>query len=240
MFICASWGMLMPALRPPHTVPDGDLQTIQIRTRRKKDLEILRDKYMSNTLGEIQHTPNMDYNYRAYCTPADLGIALMLIAQDINYVKFKETAKTQYEDASLYNVYNSFWGTATQLGAPYEGQKFGDWDTGTYVGKSYGKKSKAGNWVFTDEDLASLWERVKDMDLVARKRWLFPHERLALSTYLPRVNIDYRTGGPYQPKSGKGVRPIPKPAGVRRVGKNVIVDPERATTRSYKGSTIIK
>lgn len=121
MFICASWGMLMPALRPPHTVQDGDLQTIQVRARRRNHLVQLRDMYMGEDLGKIRKTSNMDYNYRAYCTPEALGAAVAQIVIDIDYVKFKETAKTQYKDQDLYDTYNGFWLEATRLGMPNEG-----------------------------------------------------------------------------------------------------------------------
>lgn len=111
MWVCTSFGVLMPGLRPAHTVPEGDNRTLQVRARRKKDLEILREKYMGDDLTESIALPHTDYEWRAYCTPQAWGRALAKIGEDIDYVKFKETAETKYKDKDLHDLYLSMWAT---------------------------------------------------------------------------------------------------------------------------------
>lgn len=146
MWVMTPFGILMPALRPPDTVPEGDVQTLQIRTRRRKDLEILRDEYMGEALGEIIHTPTFDYNYRAYCTPQAFSDALGKMTHAIDYERFKPTTEAKYKDAELHSVYNSIWGTVTRLGEPWEGLKFKG-TSGSSVGSTVGSTvSRNAGW----------------------------------------------------------------------------------------------
>lgn len=127
MWVMTSFGILMPSLRPPNTVAEGDTQTLQVRSRRRKDLEILRDEYMKDDLGPIlgnedfpaDHPP-MDYNFRAYCTPEAFGVALTKITADIDFEKFKPTTESKYKDAELHSVYNAIWSTVCRLGEPWD------------------------------------------------------------------------------------------------------------------------
>lgn len=111
MWIMASFGVLMPAIRPPHTVPKDDSRTLQIRSRRAKDLDILRAQYMQGKLGPTIYTPNFDYEYRAYCEPSDFGWALFQMAEEIDYKKFKPTTEDKYADHELHQLYNAIWST---------------------------------------------------------------------------------------------------------------------------------
>lgn len=108
MWIAASFGFLMPAIRPVDTVPYGDERTMQIRARRSKDLDILRAKYMRGKLGPSIHTPHMDYEFRAYCTPEAFALAVAQMVTEIDYKKFKPTT-LDYGDHQLHKVYNSIW-----------------------------------------------------------------------------------------------------------------------------------
>lgn len=108
MWVFAPFGILMPALRPPHTVAPNDDRVLQVRARRRKDLQILKDKYMPE-LGEIFQLPNTDYEWRAYCTLEQWGAALAKIGMDIDYVKFKEQSEKKYGDRQLYSLYNRLW-----------------------------------------------------------------------------------------------------------------------------------
>lgn len=108
MWVMTSFGILMPGLRPAHTVPAGDDRLLQIRARRIRDLEILRAEYLPG-LGDIIKIENTDYQYRAYCTHPQWADALAKIAMDINYVKFKSTTE-RYKDKALHNLYNILWG----------------------------------------------------------------------------------------------------------------------------------
>lgn len=110
MWIMTSWGILMPGLRPPGTIEPGDVRTLQVRARRRRDLDILRVRYMPNTLGPTIHLKGTDYEYRAYCTPESWGTALAMIGAEIDYVKFKETAESRFGDKQLHNLYVRLWG----------------------------------------------------------------------------------------------------------------------------------
>jgi hypothetical protein len=145
MWIMTPFGILMPAVRPADTIEPGDEMTMQVRSRRKKDLEILRDKYMGDKLGPIMHTPKFDYNYRAYCRPADFAAATSQMVLDVDYLKFKPTTESKYGDKSLHDVYNSIWGTVCRLGTPYEGL----YGKGTYGSKKY-KGRYGGSYTWTE------------------------------------------------------------------------------------------
>lgn len=108
----------MPATRPAHTIDLQDDKTLQIRSRREKDLNILREEYMGDALGETMATPGFDYNFRAYCTPEAWGEALYEMSVEIDYSKFKPTT-ARYEDDELHEVYNSMWATVCRLNAPW-------------------------------------------------------------------------------------------------------------------------
>lgn len=108
MWVMTSFGILMPAIRPAHTVPAGDQQTMQIRARRARDLDILRTVYMGTALGPTIRLPKTDYEYRAYCTPHAFGLALAQLAVEIDYTKFKPTT-SRYRDHRLHETYNAIW-----------------------------------------------------------------------------------------------------------------------------------
>lgn len=117
MWLMTSFGILMPSDRTRFT-PEGDPRTLQVRCRRSRPLEILKALYLPD-LGEIEHTPTFDYNYRAYCTPQQFADAASKIALDIDYEKFKPTT-VRYDDSKLHEVYNAIWGVMTRLGKPWE------------------------------------------------------------------------------------------------------------------------
>lgn len=142
MWVCTSWGVLMPGLRPEGTVTEGDDKVLQVRARRKKDLEILRDKYMKDDLGEIFSLPHTDYEWRAYCTLESWGVALGKIGADIDYVKFKETAEKVYNDHELHSLYLSMWSTIfSHLSTVSHQADY--WSSGTGTGL-YGSTGKYG------------------------------------------------------------------------------------------------
>lgn len=104
-----SFGILMPAIRPPKTVARGDLRSMQIRARRSRELDILRAQYMRGSLGVTLHTGDKDYEYRAYCTPESFAVALMRLTLNIDYLKFKPTTMDDYQDPQLHRCYNAIW-----------------------------------------------------------------------------------------------------------------------------------
>jgi len=109
MWILTNFGAFMPALRPPETVPDGDTRTIQIRARRRKDLERLRDHYMGDDLGRTYTVRGADYQFRADCTPDALARTVALLALEIDYVSFKDTTVTRWRDHQLHDAYMGVW-----------------------------------------------------------------------------------------------------------------------------------
>lgn len=109
MWLMTSFGILMPAIRPPKTVAFGDDRTMQIRARRARDLDILRAEYMQGKLGPTLHTADKDYEYRAYCTPESFAVAMMRAIIGIDYLKFKPTTVDRYEDQELHGTYNRIW-----------------------------------------------------------------------------------------------------------------------------------
>lgn len=151
MWLMTGFGILMPAIRPPKTIARGDLRTMQIRSRRRQDLDILRAQYMP-TLGATIATPQMDYNFRAYCTPDAFAVAMMKAILDIDYLKFKPTTEDRYGDAELHTLYNRIWSVVTDLNRPgYRSfdQPIGKYGT-TYPGWSAPKTTtgtKAGTGI---------------------------------------------------------------------------------------------
>jgi hypothetical protein len=80
---------------------------LTIRSRVRKDLEALREKYLPNT-GEIVRNENTDYRFRAKVSHADLAKAVAQMVRDIDYDNFKNTvAKVQGHDRS--HVYSTVW-----------------------------------------------------------------------------------------------------------------------------------
>ncbi len=108
MWVMTSFGILMPSLRPQGTVPVGDNRPLQVRARRRGDLDILRERYQPD-LGRTIHLRDTDYEYRAYCTLESWQRALALISADIDYTKFKPTTETKFHDKALHQLYNSLW-----------------------------------------------------------------------------------------------------------------------------------
>jgi hypothetical protein len=110
MWIGAPFGWLMPAERPAKYIPKGDTRTLQVRARRSKDLDLLRALYMQGTLGPTVYTADKDYEYRAYCEPADFAAAMFNMVMDIDYAKFKPTT-SRFSDDQLHGMYNEMWAT---------------------------------------------------------------------------------------------------------------------------------
>ena len=159
-------GMYMPALRPPHTVPADDDRLLQIRSRRRVDLDRLRRELLPE-LGETIHLPHTDYEYRAYCTHEQWARALAQAALDIDYVKFKEQAEKKYKDHKLHSVYTAMWYTVFSKMSTKSHQN-DYWSTQDQLirGGKRGKNRKAGEsrWSAeaTDSTGKRWWEDAAD------------------------------------------------------------------------------
>jgi hypothetical protein len=82
-------------------------KNLTIRSRVKKDLEALRDKYLQN-LGEIVRTDSADYRYRARISHAELAAAAAQMVLDIDYDNFKNTV-VKIQGHSRAHVYGNVW-----------------------------------------------------------------------------------------------------------------------------------
>lgn len=126
MFVGTHLGMFMPALRPDHaTLPEGEPE-LQVRSRRRVDLDRLRKFMRANglELGPTIVLPQQtDYQYRAYCTRAAWGQALAAFAEEIDYTKFKDTPEKKHRDHQLTSAYGRMW--SALLGAFPEGSAYG-------------------------------------------------------------------------------------------------------------------
>lgn len=110
MWVFTGWGALFPSQRPEGTIPEGDDKTIQIRARRKIELQRACEFYpeVGILAEDIIFMPKTDYEFRIYCTPVQLGILLAGMALDINYTKFKPTTET-FGESKLHDAYNQIW-----------------------------------------------------------------------------------------------------------------------------------
>lgn len=112
MIVATPFGLYMPALRPDfqHCIASGEPE-LQVRARRRVDLDRLR-KFMAERglqLGETIALPHTDYQFRAYCTRTAWGQALAAIAEDIDYIKFKDTPAKYHGDNKLAAAYSRMW-----------------------------------------------------------------------------------------------------------------------------------
>lgn len=151
MWVMTSFGIFMPGLRPEHTVPEGDNRVLQVRARRKIDLERLRDIYMGDDLGDSISLAHTDYEWRAYCTLEAWGRALAKIAMDIDYVKFKETAEKKFDDHDLHGAYLKIWSSLfSHFSTPAHQDDY--WGSSVYgsVGKYGTVYGGTGNFTYSD------------------------------------------------------------------------------------------
>jgi hypothetical protein len=157
MFVGTHLGMFMPALRPDHaSLPDGEPE-LQVRARRRVDLDRLR-KFMRNhglELGPTVVLPQQtDYQFRAYCTRAAWGQALARFAEEIDYTKFKDTPAKKHRDHALTSAYGKMW--SALLNAFPAGSVYGDRRTAR---KTSGRKGQAAQAsLFSDRK--NWWEDV--------------------------------------------------------------------------------
>lgn len=111
MIVGTHLGLFMPALRPDWESLEEGQPELQIRSRRKIDLLNLR-RFMAEhgqTLGEPFQIPRTDYQWRAYTTRYEWGIALADLAMDIDYTKFKDTPEKKHGDRKLTEAYGAIW-----------------------------------------------------------------------------------------------------------------------------------
>ena len=131
MWIFLPGGLLMPSVVPEGkgdpVLTNNGLWMMQVRAREKSHLEnFIRDYMEDGTYSDIEHTPQMDYNYRFYTTHEHLALAVAKSVLDIDYAKFKPTAERKDKDGQLlykdgkkyHTVLNAIWSNVCQLGSP--------------------------------------------------------------------------------------------------------------------------
>jgi len=80
---------------------------LTIRSRVKRDLESLREKYLPG-LDEIKKSDVTDYRYRAKVSPADLAEAMGKIVRDITYDNFKNCV-AEKQSSKREHIYHKVW-----------------------------------------------------------------------------------------------------------------------------------
>jgi hypothetical protein len=113
VIVGTEFGMFVPALIPAEFRTPGDPRILQIRTRRRVDLERLRDMYMP-FLEIVVLDKSSDFQFRAYCSLEEWGAALFAIAQNIDYINEKNPTKDKYHDEKLYHLYEKIWSATLQ------------------------------------------------------------------------------------------------------------------------------
>lgn len=133
MIVGTHFGLFMPALRPDWKALEDGEPELQVRARRRVDLLNLK-KFMEDaglTLGTPFALPNTDYQWRAYCTREAWGLALLQIAQDMDYTKFKDTPAKYHGDTKLTEAYGKIWNAT-----------FNAFPTGSVYARPTGRQSR--------------------------------------------------------------------------------------------------
>lgn len=127
-WIFLSDSMLMPSLAPMDKANQEltlGRRTLQIRGRLRSHLENFIENYGEGLdFSDIEDNPYADYTCRFYATPEDFGTAMARAMVDIDYKKFKDTAKRPRkltgkipEKASEYaGVLLTIWSATQRVG----------------------------------------------------------------------------------------------------------------------------
>lgn len=126
MWLFADFGVLMPALIPQSVLDAGKTPDIreaaergwelQVRGRIREHLQYFCDTYMpADSYSKIYDSPDKDYNVRFYTTREAYGDALKAMALDIDYTKFKDTAKRHRWGKKYYDLLIKVWSASTML-----------------------------------------------------------------------------------------------------------------------------
>lgn len=167
MMIGTAFGIFYPTLRKPETIAEGDNRIMQIRARRKYDLDMLREQYMPN-LGETMKYKNSDYQFRAFCTKEELAEALSTLALDMDYTAFKHTPEIKYKDKKLVQVYEGIW--SAHLRAFPTGSKY-DFTSRARGGKAWRRSDWRGQSTsLSTFDEAVSYTRIENLSPQAKQQ----------------------------------------------------------------------
>ncbi len=124
MWLMLTTGALSIVERDPkHTAESEDpTRTLVVRARRQEWLEEFRDRYCP-ALGEIYHSTDKDYQYRAVLSPDDMAEAAGRAVRDIAYYNFKSATqspefglKAAGQRTSLHGAYSKCWNALLDAG----------------------------------------------------------------------------------------------------------------------------
>ena len=86
---------------------------LTVRSRIKRDLEVLKERYIPN-LGHIIHGGGTDYQYRAKVSHDDMAEAVKKIVMDIDYPNFKNSV-AEKQGRKRAKVCGELWEVLTTL-----------------------------------------------------------------------------------------------------------------------------
>jgi hypothetical protein len=155
LWIDTPFGPLYPCIRPAKTLAPGEVQTLQVRARRREYLDHFRAKWCPEAgevlSGEQVTGHKTDYPWRCYVSPEQLAEAMRRMILKIDSGKFKpltegpEGLDNRKLASELHSVYTSMWSTQLRLS---DGTSSYDWTPGKYSGGS-------GDWMYSAPDSAS-------------------------------------------------------------------------------------
>jgi hypothetical protein len=146
MWCFTSFGILMPSVRPAHTVKPGDPRTMQVRARRREYLEHFAAHYVHGRKarvisGQKASGHKMDYPWRLYVTPDELKAAMAQLVDEIvedKMLKFKPTTEghrglsNKKLASQLHSFYTGSWSDQLKLSDGTSSYDYGNWTTAYY------------------------------------------------------------------------------------------------------------
>lgn len=116
MWIFTRVGLIMPATCPPKadkSLTDNGRRDLQIRARHARHLAEFASRYCTDLdVSPIEHTPDMDYQYRMYMQASQFAAAMDRAITDIDYQSFKPQCKERLYHTMLEDI----WFTVYEYG----------------------------------------------------------------------------------------------------------------------------
>jgi len=139
LWIETPFGPLYPCIRPAKTLAPGEVQTLQVRARRREYLDKFRSRWCPDAgpvlTGEEVTGHRTDYPYRCYVSPEQLAAAVGRMILAIDSEKFKplvdgpEGLDDPKLAGTLHGVYTACWNRQLDLS---DGTSSYDWSPGKY------------------------------------------------------------------------------------------------------------
>jgi hypothetical protein len=112
MWVMTSFGILMPSAIPASVSVKDPSWTLQVRARDRQTLTTALEWMNTYELGhsKIIATPDLDYEYRFYCSHGSFAELMDVLVGQIDYEKFKPTTELMPQTRHLHDLYNEIWG----------------------------------------------------------------------------------------------------------------------------------